>query len=211
MSAVGVQEHLLVEELTDLARVHEESQVFVSLLAHELRTRLKVTECALASAGGESLELARENTRAVRELAETLLDLARGLPEAPVDANVAAATVLGELRDEVERLEVEIVLGELPSVPLQRGLLDSVLRNLLANALEAGASRVEIFARADGAICVQDDGPGVSPRNAVRIFGVYSSKFGGAGLGLTLCRQILRQRGGDLWVKLPSTFCFRIR
>jgi signal transduction histidine kinase len=106
--------------------------------------------------------------------------------------------------------DAEIVVGELPLVALPQGLLESVLRNLIANALEAGASRVEVFARADGAICVRDDGPGVPPDRATRIFGVYSATFGGAGLGLTLCREILRRRGGDLWLELPSTFAFRV-
>ena len=64
------------------------------------------------------------------------------------------------------------------------GLLTTVLRNLVMNALEAGARTVEVFARPDGTICVRDDGPGVPAAKASRIFGVYSGKFGGAGLGL---------------------------
>ena len=94
---------------------------------------------------------------------------------------------------------------------LQQGLLETVLRNLVTNALKAGASVVEIFARPDGSICVRDDGAGVPPGRAARIFGAYSGKFGGAGLGLTLCREIVRRRGGDLWLEPPSTFCFRVR
>jgi len=209
VSAAAVHGHPLVDELSELARAHAESHVFVSLLAHELRTRLKVTERALAPSGPD-LELARENTRAVQELAETLLDSARGLPAEHANANDAAARVLDDLRDDAERSDAEIVLGELPSMPLQRGLIETVLRNLLTNALEAGASRVEVFARPDGVICVRDDGPGVSPAGAARIFDVYSGKFGGAGFGLTLCREILRRRGGELWLELPSTFCFRV-
>jgi signal transduction histidine kinase len=95
-------------------------------------------------------------------------------------------------------------------VRLPQGLLETVLRNLIANALEAGASTVQVFARSDRTICVSDDGPGVGAEQATRIFGVYSRKFGGSGLGLTLCREILRRRGGDLWLELPSTFAFHV-
>jgi signal transduction histidine kinase len=208
MSAPLRQEDLLVEELAGLARAYAQSQAFVSLLAHELRTRLKITERALSSAGKDGVDTALENTRTVQELVETLLDLARGQGGESADASEAVRRVLEEVRDDVELRRAEVVVGELPVVRLPQRLLETVLRNLLANALEAGASTVRLFARPDGTICVSDDGPGVPPQRAARIFGVYSGKFGGAGLGLTLCREILRLRGGDIWLELPSTFAF---
>jgi signal transduction histidine kinase len=210
MSAALLHEDPLVDELAGLARAYAESQDFVSLLAHELRTRLKVTERALASAGDDALETALENTRTLQDLVETLLELARGQAGESADAGAALRRVLEDIGDDVELLEAEIVAGELPLVPMPQGLLETVLRNLFANALEAGASTVEVSSRPDGTICVSDDGPGVPFRLASRIFGVYSGKFGGAGLGLTLCREILRRRGGDIWLELPSTFAFRV-
>jgi signal transduction histidine kinase len=208
MSAPLRQEDLLVEELAGLARAYAQSQAFVSLLAHELRTRLKITERALSSAGKDGVDTALENTRTVQELVETLLDLARGQGGESADTSEAVRRVLEDVRDDVELRRAEVVVGELPVVRLPQRLLETVLRNLLANALEAGASTVRLFARPDGTICVSDDGPGVPPQRAARIFGVYSGKFGGAGLGLTLCREILRLRGGDIWLELPSTFAF---
>ena len=205
-----LQEDLLVDELTGLARAYADSQAFLSLLAHELRTRLMVTERALSSGCGSGLGTALENTRAVQELVETLLALARGQAGEPADAGAAVGRVLHDLRVDLELLETEVVAGELPVVPIPQGLLETVLRNLVSNALEAGAARIEIFARPDGTICVSDDGPGVPLEQATRIFDVYSSKFGGAGLGLTLCREIVRRRGGDIWLELPSTFAFRL-
>jgi len=209
MSAALHQADLLVDELVGLARAYEESQAFVSLLAHELRTRLKVTERALSSTREDGPDIARENTQATQELVETLLALARGQAGDSADAGTAVRHVLDDTRNDVELLEAEIVVGALPRVRLPQGLLETVLLNLLRNAIEAGASRVEVFARHNGTICVSDDGPGVPPEKATRIFGVYSGKFGGAGLGLTLCREILRRGGGDIWLELPSTFAFR--
>ena len=210
MSAALLHEDLLVGELAGLARAYAESQDFVSLLAHELRTRLKVTERALASAGDDALETAVENTRTLQDLVETLLELARGQAGESADAGAAVRRVLEDIGDDVELREADFIVGELPFVSLPQGLLETVLRNLFANALEAGASTVEVFARSDGTICVSDDGPGVHAEKATRIFGVYSDRFGGAGLGLTLCREILRRRGGNLWLELPSTFAFHI-
>ena len=209
ISTTNLQESLLADEVAGLARAYAESQAFVSLLAHELRTRLKVTERALCSAGQDDVDTALENTRTVQELVETLLELARGKGVDSADADAAVRRVLDELQVDVEPLETDILAGTLPLVPMPQALLEAVLHNLLANALEAGASTVEVFARPDGTICVSNDGPGVTPERATAIFGVYSDKFDGAGLGLTLCREILRRRGGDLWLELPSTFAFR--
>ncbi|MFL5962126.1 MAG: sensor histidine kinase [Gaiellaceae bacterium] len=211
MIAALRNEDLLVGELGELARAYAESQAFVWLLAHELRTRLKTTERALLSAGEDDLDVARESTRTVQDLAETLLELARGQVGAAADPSAAVRNVLEDVNKEVELGRAEIVAGELPPVALPQGLLETVLRNLVVNALEAGATTVELFGRADGAICVRDDGPGVPAEKARWIFGVYSGKFGGAGLGLTLCREILRCRGGDIWLEPPSTFAFRVR
>jgi signal transduction histidine kinase len=201
---------LLVDELAGLACAYAESQAFVSLLAHELRTRLKVTERALCCAGEDGLDTARQNTRTVQELVETLLALARGQAGESADAGAAARRVRRDLRADSELFQADILVGALPVVALPQALLETVLRNLLANAVEAGAATVEIFARPDGTICVSDDGPGVPAEQATRIFGACPGKLGGAGLGLTLCREILRRRRGDIWLELPSTFAFRV-
>jgi two-component system, OmpR family, sensor kinase len=207
VSVASIEDHL-VDEVSELARAYSETQAFVALLAHEVRTRLKVTERGLARADEEGVRLARESTRALNELAEDLLELARTRPDERTSANEAMRLVLREVGDDVE---TEIGVGELPAVRLPLRLLGTVLRNLVVNAVEAGASSVEVFARPDGTICVADDGPGVPPAVAARLFGPYSGKFGGAGLALALCREILRQRGGELWFEPPSTFCFRAR
>jgi signal transduction histidine kinase len=176
-----------------------------------LRTRLRVTEWALSSEREDGCDTARENTRTVQELAETLLALARGEAGEPADPDAAVRRVLKDLRADIEILGAEIVAGELPVVALPQGLLETILRNLVANALEADATRIEVFARPDKTICVRDNGHGVPRETASEIFGVYSNKRAGAGLALTLCREILHRRGGEIWLELPSTFAFRVR
>jgi NtrC-family two-component system sensor histidine kinase KinB len=199
-----------LDDFTDLARAYVESQAFVSLLAHELRTRLKVTEKALAASGEDGRRAALENTQAVQELLESLLELARGQAGERTEAGAAMQGVLGDLAEDPAPNGPKIVVHDLPVVALPQMLAKTVLRNLVLNALEAGASRVDVFARPDGTICVRDNGPGVSRASAARIFGAYSTKFGGSGLGLALCREIVRRRGGDLWLEAPSTFCFSV-
>jgi signal transduction histidine kinase len=200
----------LADRVAALARAYAESQTFVSLLAHELRTMLRITERTLAKADGPDLDAARKSTRQILELSETLLDLARGAGDEETDGQLAALRALGRLRLDIERLKADVVVDNLPAVALPAGLLETVFQILVTNALEAGASMVEIGARPDGTITVTDDGHGVPTAEAGRIFGVFSGKSSGAGLGLSLCREILRRRGGDIWLELPSTFAFRV-
>ncbi len=157
MSAVPSTEDHLIDEVTALARANTEAQAFVALLADEVRTRLKVTERALARADEEGLQIAGENTRTLQELVEDLLELAHTRPDARASAGEAMRLILRDIGDGVK---ADIVVGELPTVAIPLALLRTVLRNLIANALEASASKVEVFARRDGAICVRDDGPG---------------------------------------------------
>ena len=49
-------------------------------------------------------------------------------------------------------------------------------------------------------MAVRDYGLGIDPSHLERIFGAfYTTKFRGAGLGLTICRSIIDAHGGRLW------------
>jgi signal transduction histidine kinase len=201
-----VADAAFADELSGLARAYADSQAFVSLLAHELRTHLRVIERSLEHEG--RAEPALESTRSVLGLVEGLLELARGGSGGWGDGEQAMQEVVHDLGDAVGAAEIHT--DGLPIVRIPQILLETILRNLVANALEAGATKIDVFARPDGTICVHDDGPGVPPMKAALIFDSYSGKLGGAGLGLTLCREIVRRRGGEIWLELPSTFCFRV-
>jgi len=128
---------------------------------------------------------------------------------------------------------VELVVSELPPVTLQVDHLqiELVLRNLLANAVEAvqsrpaGQRRITVTAeRLEGArlqlgrgadarlrLSVEDSGQGVSEALAARLFEPFvSSKASGLGLGLVLSRAIVEAHGGALWAEVASHGVFRI-
>jgi signal transduction histidine kinase len=103
--------------------------------------------------------------------------------------------------------------GELPTVYVDPGHLQQVMINLLTNAIDATPSggRVEVTAarRSDGderpgvAITVRDTGPGIPPDVLPKIFDAFfSTKAGrdGAGLGLSICRDLVRSNGSDIQV-----------
>jgi C4-dicarboxylate-specific signal transduction histidine kinase len=87
--------------------------------------------------------------------------------------------------------------------------IEQVLNNVVANAIDAAADRVDRFgavvlravhAGDRVAITVEDNGRGVSPEVAETLFEAYrSTKPRGMGLGLAISRQIVQKHAGRIW------------
>jgi C4-dicarboxylate-specific signal transduction histidine kinase len=104
--------------------------------------------------------------------------------------------------------------GQALPVYCERVLIGQVILNLAFNAIEALAQRVDAAAprgqlrlvtnvRGRQAIVqVIDNGPGVPAEAHGRLFdGFSSSKAGGNGIGLSLCKNIVTRHGGEIWAK----------
>lgn len=101
---------------------------------------------------------------------------------------------------------IELVVdtpSSLPAVAANSLALTRVLTNLIANACAAmlTGGTVRITAT-HGAIEVSDTGPGIPPEFRMRIFDSFFSTKGvaGAGLGLAIVRELMRQQGGYVTV-----------
>src|SRR5262245_62045149 len=95
----------------------------------------------------------------------------------------------------------------LPAIQGDRVQLQQVILNLLINAIEAMSegSRELLFstAKTDSGgvlVAVRDSGPGLAPESIDQLFeSFYTTKPGGLGLGLSICRSIIEAHGGRLW------------
>jgi signal transduction histidine kinase len=102
-----------------------------------------------------------------------------------------------------------IVRDYLPVVRADPAQLARLFQNLIGNALKFRAdtgATVQIAAERDGdrwRFTVEDDGIGVGPEFADRLFGMFArerrSDCPGTGMGLAICRRIIEHHGGHIW------------
>jgi hypothetical protein len=130
-----------------------------------------------------------------------------------VDLNDAALEVIALSQSELQRNRVSLkheLAENLPHVKGDRVQLQQVILNLVLNAVEAMSAVAnrpkELLIRtartdSNGALlAVQDCGSGIDPANLERVFeAFYSTKPGGMGMGLSICRAIIEAHGGKLW------------
>jgi signal transduction histidine kinase len=132
---------------------------------------------------------------------------------APLDVNSLIEEAVAMLQDDLKDHGIAVNV-ELSTRPLRvmgdRIQLQEVLLNLITNAIEAMASvdgpRVLVVSsnvRDDGGvlISVADTGSGIDTGDVQRVFNpLFTTKSGGMGMGLSICRSIIEAHDGMLWV-----------
>jgi signal transduction histidine kinase len=149
-------------------------------------------------------------------LVDDLLLLARaddagaGLRAGSVDAPVAVRDLLDEVRERCRGARVPVVGASIADLTVagDRGALLRAVTNLVDNAVRHASSRVTLTAYAEGdsaVLEVTDDGPGISAEDRERVFDRFTRlddgrarDEGGAGLGLAIVRELVRQHDGTV-------------
>jgi C4-dicarboxylate-specific signal transduction histidine kinase len=135
----------------------------------------------------------------------------RGEPEqTPTALNAVVEEVMAFLQPELRRHDVETALElarDLPEVMGDRVQLQQVFVNLAVNAMQAmqGQARRRLVIRTvraeDGTLVaeIEDSGGGIPADHFDRLFGsFFTTKPGGMGIGLAICRSIVEAHGGRI-------------
>ena len=177
-------------------------------LAHGLKTPLAMlsyeADQALAAGHAEIANAIREQVEKMRRQVEVHLAQARAVGSAGARASVSTAAE--SIARTVRRLyagrgiDITVEVSDTQFVRCEREDLEEMLGNLADNACKWARSHVSIHL-GDGAILVDDDGPGLSPalREAVMRSGVRADEAApGSGLGLAIVRDLATLYGGSI-------------
>jgi PAS domain S-box-containing protein len=143
-----------------------------------------------------------------------------------VDLNLVLADVLRLVEADVAAAGATVTIEALPTVRGDRDLLTRLFQNLVANALKYRSiepPRLIVAAEVAAGRCelsVSDNGIGIDPRFADRIFDVFSRlhrdeiQYSGMGIGLAICRQIVESHKGEIWLDVGyesgTRFCLTL-
>ncbi|MEA2961561.1 MAG: hypothetical protein QOI46_1659, partial [Alphaproteobacteria bacterium] len=166
---------------------------------------------------------ASEVIRRVRALANKT-----DIEKAPLDIDDVIMEVIALVQRELTSHRISLRMGLAPALPMilgDRVQLQQVIINLVMNGIEAMQSvtdrprELAIRSRQDETqqvlVSVTDCGVGISAEDADRLFNpFFTTKSGGMGMGLSICRSIVEAHGGRLWatanVPHGATFQFTL-
>ncbi len=231
LSAVREANEALAGHAAELQRSNAELEQFAYIASHDLQEPLrKVTSfCQLLQrryAGqldekaDQYIEFAVDGAKRMQVLINDLLAFSRvGRSQeefGPVAVAAALAAATANLSDQIAQAGAVIEAGDLPVVRAQLTLLTVVFQNLLGNALKFRGERpprILITATRAGAfweLCVADNGIGIEPQYADRVFLIFQrlhdrAAYPGTGIGLAMCRKIIEYFGGRIWVDTGVT------
>jgi PAS domain S-box-containing protein len=181
---------------------------FGDILRENLRERLD-------PAAAQLLTRMREGAAGMSKLITDVLAFSRvgrePLPLEEVDLDALAATVVADLRPEIDAAGAKVEAGPLPVIRAHPTLLRRVLQNLISNALkfrrrnEPPRVAVESRRTAEGfvEISVADNGIGFEQKDAEKVFEPFvrlqpAGEYPGSGIGLAICRRIAERYGGRI-------------
>jgi signal transduction histidine kinase len=217
-----------------LAALDHARREFIANASHELRTPLfslggfleLLTEEDLdEETRREFLQTMREQVDRLAKLATELLDLSRAdagqleVFREPVDLTVVAETVVDEFAGIARSAEHPLEFdanGHVPAVGDEQRVVQ-IGRILVENALVHTPPGTTVrVSTGEGALSVEDDGPGIDPEHLPNVFERFYRVNGrltsGSGLGLAIARELAHAMGGSLEVEsAPGRTVFTLR
>ena len=220
---------------------HQEREKLVYAVSHDLQDPLQLArryadilnedfESELGDSGANVLGHLQFNLSRTQDMLDELLDYSR-LDSVPAEREPVD---LNELLDDVKsiyRLTLEEVGGSiscqqpLPTLVVDRRQFQRLFQNLIGNAIKfRGDSPLQVTVRSQRVrnevrIGFKDNGIGLSEEDSKRIFGMFERVGAdedqpGTGMGLAICKRIVQNHGGKIWVRSTpgngSVFIFSV-
>jgi len=130
---------------------------------------------------------------------------------APLNLNAPLQWALFNLGKDIQQCGAQVTSGELPEAFADEKQMVTVFENLLSNSLKycgSEAPKVDVAGESGDdfhTVSVRDNGVGIKPEFHEKVFEPFKRLHGkeipGSGLGLSICRKILRAHRGKIWVE----------
>ena len=224
----------------DLKHSNAELKQFAYAASHDLQEPLrglagfaalleKRYKGKLDKDAGEFIDFIVNDAKRMQELIRDLLEYSQIETKSKILGDTNCSVVLEEafynLRSAVEETGAELTYDLLPTVTADASQLKRLFQNLIGNAIKFRGKekpRIHISAEQKGKEWVfsfKDNGIGFDSQFADRIFVVFQRlhtrrEYPGTGIGLAICKKIVEQHGGRIWVESEprkgSTFYFTL-
>jgi signal transduction histidine kinase len=210
-----IQEILQAERLALIGR-------FSRAIVHDLKNPLNIIglTAEVASLDNATLDMRKKATGTIRKQVERVTDMVAeilnftqgGRTEyvlASTDYGEFVQQVIEELRPEIEQRKCRLNAVALPAgvhLPFDPKRIRRVFHNLTHNAADAmpAGGLITLRFRLDGTDLIteiEDQGPGIAPAIAGKLFEAFATygKEHGTGLGLSICKKIIEDHHGRIW------------
>jgi signal transduction histidine kinase len=116
---------------------------------------------------------------------------------------------LSNLEGIIEESKAEIIVDKLPVISGNKSQIIRLFQNLISNAIKFSKETPRISVQAieknkEWMISVSDNGIGIKPEDFNKIFDVFhrlDRNYAGSGIGLGVCKKVVEQHGGKIWVE----------
>jgi PAS domain S-box-containing protein len=234
----------LSESNRRLRRANEDLEQFAFSASHDLQEPLRIVTLytqmlkrkfagELGPDGDEYIGYTVRSAGRMQQLVGDLLDYLQASPRDAVAVEPASATealeqALSNLHAGIVEAQASITTSELPSITVRKAHLVQLFQNLLGNALKYRDNerplRIHVGVvphqgDSNWLFSVKDNGIGIDREYHQQVFGIFKrlhpyEEYPGTGMGLAICRRIVEQYGGRIWVdsKLGegATFLFTV-
>jgi len=237
------QAQLLEKEVLqrqELARSNAELQQFAYVASHDLQEPLRMVtsylqllqrryQGKLDADADDFIHYAVDGAARMQTLIRDLLTYSRvgtrGGAFELTSCNAAVEHALANLKVAIEESEATVTYGDLPQVNADPTQLTQLFQNLISNAIKFRSTtsvhvRIEAIHQGDmWQFSVQDNGIGLDPQYADRIFVIFQrlnnrADYPGTGIGLAVCKKIVDRHGGKIWLQSEpgkgATFYFTL-